>query len=225
MTITNGHAARMRYSRFKQQMEGHAPIRRPRNPQAKRGPKTKKSKDKDKDEEKPELKIKVEQSSSAENQGPLSSAAESNDEASQDSATVATSDVDVLKSEPVDDAESSQISSHFDYGVDPLDMNVQMMDMHSQVLPQVTAAEVMGYEMAPVMPPSPHDQRFYQSMMRHDMMDQSQSQSQDSVLNQPRYYGMPYAEMFTPHPYGDMRSSEPLMVKAEERWDDGYCHV
>ena len=29
--ITNGHAARMRYSRFKKQMEGTAPIRRPRN--------------------------------------------------------------------------------------------------------------------------------------------------------------------------------------------------
>jgi hypothetical protein len=31
--ITNGHAARMRYSRFKQQMEGNVPVRRaPRNP-------------------------------------------------------------------------------------------------------------------------------------------------------------------------------------------------
>jgi hypothetical protein len=29
--ITNGHAARMRYSRFKKQMEGTAPVRRPRN--------------------------------------------------------------------------------------------------------------------------------------------------------------------------------------------------
>lgn len=30
-TITNGHAARMRYSRFKKQMDGTAPVRRPRN--------------------------------------------------------------------------------------------------------------------------------------------------------------------------------------------------
>ncbi|CZR53678.1 uncharacterized protein PAC_03558 [Phialocephala subalpina] len=30
--ITNGHAARMRYSRFKKQMDGTASIRRPRNP-------------------------------------------------------------------------------------------------------------------------------------------------------------------------------------------------
>ncbi|KAF8856286.1 hypothetical protein BDZ45DRAFT_691913 [Acephala macrosclerotiorum] len=29
--ITNGHAARMRYSRFKKQMDGNAPTRRPRN--------------------------------------------------------------------------------------------------------------------------------------------------------------------------------------------------
>ena len=29
--ITNCHAARMRYSRFKKQMEGTAPVRRPRN--------------------------------------------------------------------------------------------------------------------------------------------------------------------------------------------------
>jgi hypothetical protein len=53
--ITNGHAARMRYSRFKQQMEGNPPVRRARNPTAKRAPKQKRPKEESKD-----LKVKTE---------------------------------------------------------------------------------------------------------------------------------------------------------------------
>ncbi|KAE9371969.1 hypothetical protein N431DRAFT_482855 [Stipitochalara longipes BDJ] len=41
--ITNGHAARMRYSRFKKQMEGTATIRRPRGPNSPRKTKVEKS--------------------------------------------------------------------------------------------------------------------------------------------------------------------------------------
>ena len=42
--ITNGHAARMRYSRFKKQMDGTATVRRPRNPNFPRNTKVEKNK-------------------------------------------------------------------------------------------------------------------------------------------------------------------------------------
>jgi len=62
--ITNGHAARMRYSRFKKQMDGTAPVRRPRNPASprkskveKKGKKIKKRDQSDDEAEKIKLEV------------------------------------------------------------------------------------------------------------------------------------------------------------------------
>ena len=56
LEITNGHAARMRFSRFKQHMEGVPPI--PRKPRSSGGSRTKKSKAEKSKREKPEEKGK-----------------------------------------------------------------------------------------------------------------------------------------------------------------------
>jgi hypothetical protein len=61
--VTNGHASRMRYSRFKQQMEGHIPTKRARNPENKRIPKSKKTTD----EDSTDVKVKIETPSTHEN--------------------------------------------------------------------------------------------------------------------------------------------------------------
>ena len=54
MDITNGHAARMRYSRFKQQMEGVAPVQRKAKTAVPRQKKSKPAKPDKKDKRQPE---------------------------------------------------------------------------------------------------------------------------------------------------------------------------
>jgi hypothetical protein len=83
--ITNGHAARMRYSRFKQQMEGNTPVRRARKPNSKRAAKQKRPKDEDKNSQ----NVKLEDSPSMAEHMPSSSPSISNFDASQGSLTPA----------------------------------------------------------------------------------------------------------------------------------------
>jgi len=62
--VTNGHASRMRYSRFRQQMEGHVPVRRPRTPGQKRTLK----KAPKQEENKAQAKVKTEHRASVDEQ-------------------------------------------------------------------------------------------------------------------------------------------------------------
>ncbi|KAI9744231.1 MAG: hypothetical protein M1818_002383 [Claussenomyces sp. TS43310] len=92
--VTNGHASRMRYSRFKQQMEGHVPTRRNRAPGQKRVTK----KGTKQEDDKGEVKVKVDPSAKEE-QNSNSSPALSTFDPSQGSTTHTTPEPVMVKLE------------------------------------------------------------------------------------------------------------------------------
>ena len=131
--ITNGHAARMRYSRFKQQMEGNAPVRRARNPNSKRAPRNKRPKDEDK---KTPQTVKSEESLSMGDQIQGSSPSVASFEASQES-QVPTIPETAVKSEPREDHLSHPVSPEVPLAVPAAsyshpDMPLPIMTLPSQ---------------------------------------------------------------------------------------------
>jgi hypothetical protein len=127
----------MRYSRFKQQMEGHSPVRRaPRNPNVKRTPKAKRTKSEDK-------KIKSEESPSSLNTSRMDSSVLqsntpiANPDASQESLPNMTPEAVMVKSEPRENTMEEMLESMtpISYGLESPISSMQHMTHPESMVP------------------------------------------------------------------------------------------
>jgi hypothetical protein len=203
----------MRYSRFKQQMEGNAPIRRaPRNPNVKRAPKQKRAKDEDK-------KVKAEDVSSVHSSMMRSSPSLTNPDASQSEPM--TPEQVMVKPEPRENTAAVELPpsmppNHYTLG-SPVAMQMNPSD---QLQPEpINAPNMPDYAFN-----MPHAQRMYQPLpdQAHLMMSQN-LQHEMAMAAEPRdfesFMGMDMYHMNDMSCQGHMMGP---MVKVEERWDPSY---
>jgi hypothetical protein len=225
--ITNGHAARMRYSRFKQQMEGNTPVRRTRNPNAKRAPKQKRPKDEDTTSK----DVKLEDSPSMAEHMPSSSPSVANFDASQGSHTPAMPESVLVKSEPQEEPASPETPlalATTDY-TSP-SMPIQSMNIPDQVHQQgpiltgpSSCENIPDFTFDATHPQIQHQQRMFQPMMPqvHAMM--GQNMNEDMLMTEQRDFGFMSMDMYNPmNDVGCHGHMMVPMVKVEERWDSTY---
>jgi hypothetical protein len=224
--ITNGHAARMRYSRFKQQMEGNTPVRRARNPNAKRAPKQKRSKDEDKSSQ----NVKMEDSPSMAEHMPSSSPSVTNFDASQGSLTQAIPESALVKPEPREDPASPEALALTTADYTSPSMSMQSMNLPDQahqtgtVLTGPPSCEnVPDFTFDGTHPQIQHQQRMFQPMMPqvHAMM--GQNMNEDMLMTEQRDFGFMGIDMYSSmNDVGCHGHMMVPMVKVEERWDSSY---
>jgi hypothetical protein len=224
----------MRYSRFKQQMEGNQPIRRIRNPNSKRASKNKRPKDED---NKSTRTIKSEESLSMGEQMQVSSPSVASYEASQESLTPTISEP-IIKSEPREDHVSHPVSPEVPLAIPATSYSGPEMPLQTMTLPcqvQQYEADHLGQANCEAVPnfnydaphaQAQHQQRMFQAMMPQQvqvMMGQSLS-SHLMMTEQPDYEPFLPMDMYG-NPMNDMAINGPMMVplvKVEERWDSSY---
>jgi hypothetical protein len=214
----------MRYSRFKQQMEGNTPVRRSRNPNSKRAPKQKRPKDEDKNSQ----NIKLENSPSMAEHMPSSSPSVANFDASQGSLTPVVPEAVIVKSEPREGPASPETPLTTTEYTSP-SMSMQSMNLPDQV-----------HQPGPVLtgPPScenvpeftfganhsqiQHQQRMFQPMMSqmHTMM--GQNMNEDMLMPEQRDFGFMNIDMYNAMNDVGCHGHMIPMVKVEERWDPSY---
>jgi hypothetical protein len=226
--ITNGHAARMRYSRFKQQMEGNTPVRRARNPNAKRAPKQKRPKDDDKNSQ----KVKLEDSPSMGEHMPSSSPSVANFD-SQGSLTPVMAESAIVKSEPREDPSSPETT----LALPTTNYTSPSMSMQSMNLPDQThqpgsvltvsssCEAVPQFTYDATHPQIQHQQSMFQPMMPqvHAMMGQNLNEEISLGMTEQRDYGFMGMDMYNPmNDVGCHGHMMVPMVKVEERWDSSY---
>lgn len=225
--ITNGHAARMRYSRFKQQMEGNTPVRRARNPNAKRATKQKRPKDEDKTSQ----NVKLEDSPSMAEHMPSSSPSIANLDASQGSLTPVMPESAIVKSEPREDPASPETPlalATADYTSPSMPMqSMNIPDQVHQPGPVLTGPpsceNVPDFTFDTTHPQIQHQQRMFQPMMPqvHAMM--GQNMNEDMMMTEQRDFGFMGMDMYNPmNDVGCHGHMMVPMVKVEERWDSSY---
>jgi hypothetical protein len=210
----------MRYSRFKQQMEGNAPVRRaPRNPNAKRTQKQKRSKDEDR-------KIKSEDTSSMNSPMMGSSPSATNPDASQESAPMTPEQI-FVKLEPRENTAATEgppamPPNHYALQ-SPVALQTMTISEHMSQSEQ-NHPEAINHQNIPdysfnVQP----QQRIYQPLPDQTHMLMSQNLQHEMAMAAPRDYE-PFLTMDM-YPMNDMGCQGQMMgpmVKVEERWDPSY---
>jgi hypothetical protein len=217
----------MRYSRFKQQMEGNTSVRRARKPNSKQASKQKRPKDEDttyKD-------VKLEDSPSMAVHMPSSSPSVANFDASQGSHTPAMPESVLVKSEPQEEPASPETPlalATTDY-TSP-SMPIQSMNIPDQVHQQgpiltgpSSCENIPDFTFDATHPQIQHQQRMFQPMMPqvHAMM--GQNMNEDMLMTEQRDFGFMSMDMYNPmNDVGCHGHMMVPMVKVEERWDSTY---
>lgn len=209
-----GHASRMRYSRFRQQMEGHVPTRRPRAAGQKRivrkGTKQEDNKD--------QVKIKTEHAASVVEQNQRSSPAASSIDPSHGSTANTTPEPAMVKPEPEEDLLAGQLPLP-SYQFGPAHMPREMRE----TTPAPRGFDSMNdYDnMEEFGLGGNHFHGHYQPGVYSTMMDGIIDPSYTHAMDPARQ------DAFTctmgMQPDGKVSGNDGhVLVKAEERWDQSY---
>jgi hypothetical protein len=243
MEITNGHAARMRYSRFKNQMEGVPATKRPRGPKTPKPPKAQGVKAKiEKSEPKDETHIKneAEPMRGIDNaQIPAQMCGLSSESASPTSSTPSTPRF--LKMEPLESrglGMSAVSPTAMNSELKSMSMSVSAITCNSEAQETIQNAEVAAPMFSPSLattePNYNEPPRYLPNLMRASQFSSS-AQSNPMISNGTfiqgtcqdirdggfRQFYDTYSYQAQGHESSFSREAEPL-IKSEQAWDVDY---